>query len=114
MRLLFDQNISYRIISKISDIFPESKQVKELGLDGYSDRDIWNFARDHGYAIVTFDADFFDLANILGNPPKTIWLRTGNRKTNELALLIRSKSEIIIEFLMNPTYKEIDCLEIVR
>jgi hypothetical protein len=33
MKLLFDQNISYRIIQKIADIFPDSKQVTNLKLE---------------------------------------------------------------------------------
>jgi predicted nuclease of predicted toxin-antitoxin system len=112
MELLFDQNISFRIVRRISDTFPAAKQVRELGLEDFSDREIWNYAKENNYAIVTFDADFFDLSNLLGSPPKVIWLRTGNRKTSDLAELILSRSEIINEFLNNPSYKEIDCLEI--
>ncbi|WP_218043844.1 DUF5615 family PIN-like protein [Flavobacterium gawalongense] len=37
MRLLFDQNISFRIISKIEANFPEAKQVRQLGIENYSD-----------------------------------------------------------------------------
>jgi len=31
MKLLLDQNISFRITNKIQDLFPGSKQVKDLG-----------------------------------------------------------------------------------
>jgi hypothetical protein len=34
--LLFDQNISFRIISKIEANFPNSKQVRQLGIENYS------------------------------------------------------------------------------
>jgi predicted nuclease of predicted toxin-antitoxin system len=112
MKLLFDQNISFRIIKKISDIFPEAKQIRELGLENNTDRQIWDFAKENEFAIVTYDTDFFDLSNLFGIPPKIIWLRTGNRKTSDLAELILSRSEIIIEFLRNPSYKELACLEI--
>ena len=112
MKLLFDQNISFRLVRKISEIFPEAKQIRELGLENNTDRQIWNFAKENEYVIVTFDADFFDLSNLFGTPPKIIWLRTGNRKTSDLAKLIISRSEIIKEFLTNPSYKEFACLEI--
>ena len=112
MKLLFDQNISFRLIRKISDTFPEAKQIKELGLENLTDRQIWDFAMKNKYAIVTFDADFFDLSNLFGNPPKIIWLRSGNRRTSDLADLFLSNSEIIKEFLTNPSFKELACLEI--
>jgi predicted nuclease of predicted toxin-antitoxin system len=112
MKLLFDQNISFRIIKMISEQFPDAKQLRELQLENFTDLQIWEYARDNDYAIVTFDADFFDLSNLFGHPPKIIWLRTGNRKTNALAELICSKSEIIKEFITNKYYEDIACIEI--
>lgn len=70
MRLLFDQNISFRVIKGINDLFPLAKQVRELGLENYSDRLIWDYAKKEDYTIVTFDSDFFDLNLILGTPQK--------------------------------------------
>ncbi|MFN4233950.1 MAG: DUF5615 family PIN-like protein [Bacteroidia bacterium] len=60
MRLLFDQNISFRIVEKIRDYFPLAAQVRTLGIENNTDIQIWKFAKDHNYTIVTFDADFFD------------------------------------------------------
>lgn len=45
MKLLFDQNISFRIISKIKDIFPEVCQVRELGLENATDQKILEYAK---------------------------------------------------------------------
>ena len=112
MKLLFDQNISFRLIKRVSNTFTEAKQLRELGLENKTDRQIWEFAKENGFAIVTFDADFFDLSNLFGSPPKIIWLRTGNLKTNELSELILHRFEIIKEFLINPNYDELTCLEI--
>ena len=112
MKLLFDQNISFRVLKKLDKIFSGSEQVKDLGLQDFSDKQIWNYAKENNFSIVTFDSDFFDLANLYGHPPKIIWLRTGNRKTNEIAELLVSKSEIILDFLSNPIYKELSCIEI--
>jgi len=58
MKLLFDQNISYRIIKHLGKYFPESKHISQLGLVNFSDMEIWDFARKNEYIIVTFDADF--------------------------------------------------------
>lgn len=112
MKLLFDQNISFRIISKIEANFPEAKQVKQLGIENYSDVKIWKFAKEYEFSIVTFDADFFDLSNLKGHPPKIIWLRFGNTKTDFLADIINSRNSIINDFISSDAYLEIACLEI--
>ncbi|MFC6096221.1 DUF5615 family PIN-like protein [Flavobacterium qiangtangense] len=112
MKLLFDQNISFRILSKISNFFPEAKQVRELGIENFSDVEIWKFAKENNYTIVTFDADFYDLANLKGHPPKIIWLRFGNTKTDFLAEVLKSRNSIIKDFILSKEYAEIACLEI--
>jgi predicted nuclease of predicted toxin-antitoxin system len=84
MKLLLDQNISFRIVNKIQDIFPDSSQVRVLGLENSKDSQIWKFARENGYAIVTFDSDFYDLGLLKGASPKVIWLRLGNTSTRNL------------------------------
>jgi len=112
MKLLFDQNISYRLVKKIKEFFPEAKQVRELNLENKTDRQIWNFAKKNGYTIVTFDIDFYDLSNLLGLPPKVILLKTGNRKTAELTEILSSKVDIISEFLTTTQYADLGCLEI--
>lgn len=112
MKLLFDQNISFRIISKIEINFPEAKQVRQLGIENYSDMEIWRFAKENEFTIVTFDADFFDLSNFKGHPPKIIWLRFGNTKTDFLANIVNSRNSIIKDFISSVEYSEIACLEI--
>lgn len=112
MKLLFDQNISFRILSKISNFFPEAKQVRGLGIENFSDFEIWKFAKENNYTIVTFDADFYDLANLKGHPPKIIWLRFGNTKTDFLAEVLNSRNSIIKDFILSKEYAEIACLEI--
>ena len=112
MKLLFDQNISFRLPRKIAENFSDAQQVRALGLENSTDMAIWTFARDNNFAIVTFDADFYDLATYFGHPPKIIWLRTGNTQTDHLAALINRRAEQIKEFLTNDSYKDIACIEI--
>jgi predicted nuclease of predicted toxin-antitoxin system len=112
VKLLFDQNISFRIISKIINIFPEAAQVRQLNIENYSDIEIWDFAKNNDYTIITFDADFFDISSIKGHPPKIIWLRFGNTTTNYLAGIINSKKDIITDFISEQEYQEFACLEI--
>ncbi len=53
MKLLFDQNLSFRLCSMLADRYPESSQVRLIGLDRASDRDIWLYAEANGFTIVT-------------------------------------------------------------
>ena len=92
--------------------FPNSNQVRQLGIENYSDNEIWKYAKDNNYSVVTFDADFFEISNLKGQPPKIIWLRTGNLTTNNIIEILISKKEILTDFLQNPLYEEISCLEI--
>ncbi len=110
MKLLFDQNVSFRLIKRIIDLFPESKQVRELGLENAIDFKIFEYAKRNDYAIVTFDSDFCDLNIIKGFPPKIIWLRTGNTTTKNIEKLLRNKRELIEIFLT----EDYGCLEIIE
>jgi len=69
-KLLFDQNISYRVIDKLSDYFIECKQVNHAGLKNCNDMDIWEFSLNNHFTIVTFDSDFFDISLFNGYPLK--------------------------------------------
>ncbi len=110
MKLLFDQNISFRLIKRIIDVYPESRQVRELGLENATDFEIFEYAKKNDYAIVTFDSDFCDLNIIKGFPPKIIWLRTGNTTTKNIGKLLRNKQELIKIFLS----EDYGCLEIIE
>lgn len=110
MKLLFDQNISFRIIKLIIDLFPDSKQVRELGLDNATDSEIFTFAKNNGFTIVTFDSDFYDLNILRGYPPKIIWIRTGNTTTKTIENILRKKYELIKLFLK----EDYGCFEIIE
>lgn len=112
MRLLFDQNISFRVSNKLKTVFSECKQVRELNLENKSDREIWDFARKESYTIVTFDADFYDMVTLFGHPPKVIWLRIGNTTTDNLITVLQTHADTIKSFITEQSYTEIGCLEI--
>ncbi len=112
MKLLFDQNISFRITKLLSDQYPIAKQVTELGLENCTDMKIWEFAKSNGYTIVTFDSDFYDLSVVKGCPPKIIWLRIGNSSTENTAKVLIDNLELINDFVSDSSYKALSCLEI--
>lgn len=45
MKLLFDQNLSFKLCVKLADLFPDSNQVRLLGLDQAEDRTVGNTPR---------------------------------------------------------------------
>ena len=112
MKLLFDQNISFRAVNLLKTIFPEATHVNDCLLESASDHKIWRYARDNHYHIVTFDADFFDMVTLYGHPPKIIWLRMGNSSSKHLAHMLSSRSEQIISFLSDPEHEQNACLEL--
>lgn len=112
MKLLLDQNLSFRVVAQIKSEFPAAQQIRSLGLENATDSTIWEFAREHGFTIVTFDADFLDLAYVKGCPPKIIWLRTGNMSTNAVAKLLLQEKEVLRLFVEDKKYADAICLEI--
>ena len=91
MRLLFDQNLSPRLVSILSDAYPDCSHVQNLGMDRSKDTEVWNYAAEHGYTIVSKDADFHQRSLLLGAPPKVIWIRQGNCSVAETADLLRER-----------------------
>lgn len=112
MKLLFHQNISFRSVNLLHPTYSEAKHVKEFDLQHATDKQIWNFAKENQYSIVTFDSDFYDLVTLYEHPPKIIWLRIGNTTTQNLAKVLKSHFDSIKSFLSDSNYAEIACLEI--
>ena len=58
MKLLFDQNIFRKLPRQLGDIYPGSQHVAELNLAEADDAQIWDYAKENGFAIVSKDTDF--------------------------------------------------------
>ena len=89
MKLLFDQNLSPGLVERLKDIFPNSTHVYLKGLDHATDDEVWKWAQEYRFIIVTKDADFNELSTLRGFPPKIIWIRAGNCTTAQIEKLIR-------------------------
>jgi predicted nuclease of predicted toxin-antitoxin system len=100
--LLFGHNLSPRLVRRLADTMPGATHVYLVGLDRASDSESWAYARDHGLAIVTKDADFDDLALLRGAPPKVIRILIGNCSTAQIEALLRGHATVIEEFIANP------------
>jgi predicted nuclease of predicted toxin-antitoxin system len=109
LKLLFDQNLSRKLVNRLADIFPGSSHVQFHELAEKTNTEIWEFANANGFCIVTQDADFTERSRLYGSPPKVVWLRCGNAPTKEVEALIRAGAEAIQELLSKP---DLHCLEL--
>lgn len=99
MKLLFDENLAARLVDDLANVFPDSAHVTTLGLGGKSDRLIWTRAAADGFVLVTKDEDFHRLSVLLGPPPKVIWIRLGNCTTEDVARLLRFRTDDVKAFI---------------
>lgn len=99
MKLLFDENLSPRLVGRLADIYPGSTHVHECGLGSSDDKAIWQHAKDNGFTIVSKDSDFQERSVLHGLPPKLIWLRAANCTSAEIENLLRSAVPVIARFI---------------
>jgi predicted nuclease of predicted toxin-antitoxin system len=73
VRILFDQNLSPKLIRALDNALPGLESVYEHGLIGASDPAIFDWAGKSGFdAILSTDLDLVQLVERMGPPPKVI------------------------------------------
>lgn len=102
MKLLFDENLSYRLVALLADAYPGSVHVRDAGLSGADDAAVWRHAREQGLAIVSKDSDFHERSILLGPPPKVVWLQRGNCSTREIESVLRRHRDDLARFGADP------------
>jgi predicted nuclease of predicted toxin-antitoxin system len=102
MKLLFDQNLSHRLVSQLGAEYPGSEHVRLVGLATAPDPVVWSYAAAQGFVIVSKDSDFQHRALLLGHPPKVVWIRLGNCSTAAVAALLRSRQADLLAFEGDP------------
>jgi predicted nuclease of predicted toxin-antitoxin system len=103
MKLLLDQNVSPKLVQRLADLFPGSAHVRSVGLDRADDDQVWEYARQSGFSIVTKDEDYDEMSVVRGSPPKVIWLQMGNCTTAELESSFRTRFAEIEAFDQDPS-----------
>jgi predicted nuclease of predicted toxin-antitoxin system len=53
VKLLFDQNLSHKLVRHLADLFPDSIHVRDVGLKAAGDPLVWGYARDNDLMIVS-------------------------------------------------------------
>src|SRR4051812_4751802 len=98
---LLDENLSRKLLDKLSPTLKNVSHVSNEGLLSSFDGDIWLFAKDNKSIIVTKDHDFFDMSHLYGCPPKVIKLSCGNKTTEFISTLLAANLEAIQQFAMS-------------
>jgi predicted nuclease of predicted toxin-antitoxin system len=103
LKLLFDQNLSRKLVPAIETQFPGSSHVVYLGLQTADDATIRRFARAEGFTLVTKNTDMVDLCVVKGAPPKVLWLRVGNCATSLVREVLEVNYDRITRFESAPS-----------
>ncbi len=103
VKLLFDQNLSPKLVKKLSGLYPNSDHLDLLGLGTAEDTTVWEHAKDNDFVVVTKDADFADLSVLRGFPPKIVWIRRGNCSTTNIEDLLRDHNADIEDLAADST-----------
>lgn len=98
MKLLFDENLSHKLMLALADLYPGSLSMRSLGMMSAADDVIWRYARHHGMVIVTKDRDFSRRSLLLGHPPKVILIRLGNCSAEAVEALLRVSYPALLAF----------------
>ena len=102
MKLLFDNNLSPRLCAALADLYPDSVHVRAVGLHRAPDGQVWDYAREHGYLVVSKDSDFHQRSLLEGFPPKVVWVQRGNCTTAAIIELLRQSVRAIADFEQDP------------
>jgi predicted nuclease of predicted toxin-antitoxin system len=98
MTLLFDENLSHKLVRRLADLFPDSVHVRDVGLKAADDPVVWEYAKKNGLMIVSKDSDMHQRSFVLGHPPKLIWVRLGNCSTWDIEKLLRENFSAVEAF----------------
>ena len=101
MKLLYDENLSPKLIHRLADIFPDARHVDRVGLGEKHDFEIWEYAKEHGFTIVSKDSDFHEKTVLSGYPPKIVWIRRGNCSVSQIEKILRKHETDIINLHQN-------------
>ena len=102
VKLLFDANISPRLVDKLEQTYPGSAHVMNTPDLVADDKMIWDYAKSFDFVIVSKDLDFLELSLLHGPPPKVIFLRLGNCPTEAIERSLRSHQLTTHPFFVDP------------
>ncbi len=86
MRLLLDEHISPALVPRLSECGIYAQSVPHVGLAGRTDRELWEYALDHDFVVVTTNArDFIQLLNVDLHPGLIVLRESGLTRNEQWA-----------------------------
>ena len=108
MKFIVDNQLPIALSRFLEGEGLQARHVMDVKLDEASDREIWQYAKTHGYTIVSKDEDFFQLANISQeDTPALVWVRLGNCRKATLIAAFRKVLPDLLEVLKTQKIVEI-------
>ena len=95
MKLLFDENLSHQLVDRLSDVYPGSQHVRQLGMKASPDRIVLGHAGLMDMVLVTKDGDFDDLALLSEEGARVLRLDLGNCTTDEIEHALRTAAQAL-------------------
>lgn len=83
----------------LARVYPGSAHVHACGLASATDEAVWEYAKAHGFTIVSKDSDFQERSVLRGVPPKIIWLRAANCTTAKAEKILRNAHPVVTRFI---------------
>lgn len=101
MKLLIDNNISYKVCPTLQKQFKEVQHVADLYLDQASDYEIADYAVQNSFIIVSKDRDFIEIASRKHANLKVILIRRGNCSSKQIEQMIFGSYRTIRKFILS-------------
>jgi predicted nuclease of predicted toxin-antitoxin system len=108
VRFLVDNQLPRALATLFEKLGHEAVHVLDVELSQADDVAIWAYAAQHGYTIISKDADFADLVLLARTEVRVIWVRIGNcRKSALLETFKKSMKTIEDELSAGETLIEL-------
>nr|MBK9650494.1 DUF5615 family PIN-like protein [Bacteroidota bacterium] len=102
MKLLIDNNLSFKLKKTLSSFFEIVVHVSDFEMEANTeDKTIWKYGKENDFIILSKDNDFETLSRFFGCPPKVIQLICGNKSTVEIIEILNKSKDIIRNFDMD-------------
>lgn len=98
MKFLIDKMLSPDLVRLLESEYPGSKHTEEELGERAKDSEIWKYALENGFTILSKDRDFARTSVRRGHPPKVVRVTIGNTDTNTVAAVIRNNAGRIRQF----------------
>jgi predicted nuclease of predicted toxin-antitoxin system len=63
VKLLFDENLSPKLVIRLADLFPDSLHVRNVGLQAADDPVVWDYAKNKDLILVSKDVNALRIFN---------------------------------------------------